>query len=259
MREGFVQAGAARLQTFEEGSGPEIIVFVHGFTKSGRIWRLTQQALDPTRFRSIAISNRGAGDSDHGTQESDYTVESFAAYLFQAVEALGLRDFTLVGHSMGGLTVTQYALDHQDTLKALVLLDPAPMDGRTRVPGARNDNEARDYANAPADFVVALQADVDRNPPERIRGSQASMQGIRLRERLGELRIPVLMVGGDQDTLVGVQNILTDYLALPAERRSLEMFHRVGHSPNVAVPERVAAVIQTFVLETVPGLLAAPA
>jgi pimeloyl-ACP methyl ester carboxylesterase len=53
--------------------------------------------------------------------------KSFAAGLSAAVRELGLRDFTLVGHSMGGTTVARYALDHPDTLKSLVLLDPAAL------------------------------------------------------------------------------------------------------------------------------------
>ncbi len=107
METGFVQAGATRLQCFASGYGPETVVFVHGYTASGRIWRLVQEALDPTRFRTIALSNRGAGDSDRSPREEDYTVEAFAADLFGAVHTLGLTDFTLVGHSMGGATVTQ--------------------------------------------------------------------------------------------------------------------------------------------------------
>src|SRR5712671_3379711 len=53
---------------------------------------LVQEALDPTRFRSLALSNRGAGDSERTAAEADYTVESFARDLFAATQALGLRD-----------------------------------------------------------------------------------------------------------------------------------------------------------------------
>ena len=49
---------------FEHGAGPELLVLVHGYRSSGRSWRLVQEALDATRFRSLALSNRGAGDSE---------------------------------------------------------------------------------------------------------------------------------------------------------------------------------------------------
>jgi pimeloyl-ACP methyl ester carboxylesterase len=56
MRTDFVQADTVKLQYFEHGTGPEWLVLVHGYRSSGRIWRLVQEALDPTRFRSLALS-----------------------------------------------------------------------------------------------------------------------------------------------------------------------------------------------------------
>ena len=57
------------------------------------------------------------------------------------------------------------------------------------------------------------------------------------------------MVGGDRDTTVGVDNILADYLALPEASRSLHIFHGIGHSPNVEIPDRLAALPTRFVGE----------
>ena len=59
MRPDLVQAGAVKLQYFEHGTGPELLMLVHGYQTSGRIWRLVQEALDPSRFRSLAFNNRG--------------------------------------------------------------------------------------------------------------------------------------------------------------------------------------------------------
>jgi pimeloyl-ACP methyl ester carboxylesterase len=232
MQTGFVHAGQVRLQYFEHGSGPEVIVFVHGYTASGRIWRLTQEALDPARFHTIAISNRGAGDSDRTPSEADYEIESFARDLLAAVQELHVGDFTLVGHSMGGATVTQFALDHPEQIKALVLLDPAPLIGRGLPEGweeqvrerFRNNSATADpqtnNVNPSDDFNQARRADVARNPIERLLGGRRSMAGLRLRNRLAELAMPVLVVGGDRDSTVGIDNILAEYLALSPEYRS---------------------------------------
>ncbi len=78
------------------------------------------------------------------------------------------------------------------------------------------------------------------------------MSHLRLRERLPDLKLPVLVVGGDRDELVGVDNILREYLALPAPLRSLQIFHGVGHSPNKSVPGELAGVLDRFISETVP-------
>ncbi len=268
MRTDLVQAGAVKLQYFEHGTGPERLVLVHGYQTSGRIWRLVQETLDPTRFRSLAFNNRGAGDSERTAAEADYTVQSFARDLSAATQALGLRDFTLVGHSMGGATVTQFALDHAEVLKALVLLNPAPLAGRVLpenweqqireqfAQGWAAENVALHAPHVPEEFRQALRADVARNPLERMLGGRRSMAGLRLRQRLHELAMPVCVIGGDQDTTVGVHNILAEYLALPENQRFLHIFHSVGHSPNVEVPTRCAGVLDRFVSQTVPQCLA---
>jgi branched-chain amino acid transport system permease protein len=269
MKTDFVQAGDVKLQYFEHGEGPELLVLVHGYRSSGRIWQLAQEALDASRFHSIAISNRGAGDSDRTPSESDYTVESFSRDLFAAVQALGLRDFTLVGHSMGGATVTQFALDHPDLLKALVLLNPAPLGGRTlpenweqeiREQFSNNElpsNLSMNAPNVPEAFRQALRADIERNPIQRALGGRRSMAGLRLRQRLQDLPMPVLLIGGDQDTTVGVHNMLAEYLAMSESRRFLHMFHNIGHSPNVEVTARFTGLLDRFVSQTVPQYLAA--
>ena len=264
MRTDFVQAGDVRLQYFEHGEGQELLVLVHGYRSSGRIWQLMQEAMDPTRFRALAISNRGAGDSDRTASEADYTVESFSKDLFAAVQTLGLQDFTLVGHSMGGATVTQFALDHPGLLKALVLLDPAPLNGRALpenweqeihaqfATGQLPDNLAMNTPNVPEAFRQALHADVVRNPIERALGSRRSIAGLKLRPRLQELPMPVCVIGGDCDMTVEVRHMLAEFLALPANRRFLHIFHGIGHSPNVEVASRLASLLTRFVTQTVP-------
>ncbi len=256
----FVQSGEVRLQYFEHGNGPETLVLVHGYQTSGQIWRLTQEALDPDRYHTIAMSNRGAGDSERGSSEEDYTVQSFAHDLFNAISALGVGDFILVGHSMGGATVTQCALEHPQLLKGLVLLNSAPLNGRPLVDGwevqirrqfaqgaAPQVNFGPKAVALPADFIRAVEADVARNPVERALGGRRSMSRLRLREQLHRLSMPVLVVGGDLDTTVGVDNILADYLALPPERRFLHIYHGVGHSPNVEVSLDLATLFSSFV------------
>jgi pimeloyl-ACP methyl ester carboxylesterase len=271
MESGFIQAGTVRLQYFAHGAGPETIVFVHGYQMSGRVWRLTQEALDPQRFRSFAISNRGAGDSDHTPDEADYRIESLAQDLGHAISALGLHDFTLVGHSMGGGTAVQFALDHASGIKGLVLLDSVGLNGislaagweeqlrerfqRGEAPVERPVGAATLEEPPPTDYSEALQADVARNSLQRLIGSRRSMGEVRLRDRLTELSMPVLVVGGDQDTTVGIDQVLTDFLALRPDRRSLHIFHGIGHSPNSAVPTQLAAVLDGFILRTLPSMM----
>jgi pimeloyl-ACP methyl ester carboxylesterase len=264
----FVQAGPVKLQYFEEGDGPETMVLVHGYASSAALWRYTIEHLGrerrdgSPRFRIIAFNNRGAGDSGRAESEDGYTVESFAEDLYNAVSALALNDFILVGHSMGGATVTQFSMAHQAMLRALVLLNSAPLNGRV-LPGDWEEQLRTSFAeggltqgdmgfDAPhvtPDFVEEVRSIILRNPIERAIGGRRSMTALRLRERLGELTVPTMVVGGDRDTTVGVDNIVAEYLALPPDDRHLHIFHGIGHSPNVEVPGRFAGLLTRFASE----------
>ncbi len=271
MESNFVQAGDVKLQYYLHGHGDEKIVLVHGYVSSGRIWRLTVEQLDPDRFSVIALSNRGAGDSDRTSAqgpfgEEGYTVEVFAQDLHNAVETLGINGFNLVGHSMGGATVAQYALAHQDRLKSLTLLNSAPLKGRDLPKGW--DEPIREQFRSGAlpqgdmgfqaphvteEFKSYVLEDIGRNPVERALAGRPTMSRLRLRSRLDEIRVPTLVVGGDRDDTVGIDNILADYLALPEATRSLHIYHGIGHSPNVEVPESFAGLLARFVGEVTEG------
>ena len=264
----FVQAGPVKLQYFEEGDGPETMVLVHGYASSATLWRYTiehlgRECLDGSpRFRIIAFNNRGAGDSGRAEAEDGYSVESFAEDLRNAASALELNDFILVGHSMGGATVTQFSMSHQAMLRALVLLNSAPLNGRV-LPGGWEAQLRASFAEggltqgdmgfeAPhvtPDFVEEVRSIILRNPIERAIGGRRSMAALRLRERLGEITVPTMVVGGDRDTTVGVDNIVAEYLALPPDDRHLHIFHGIGHSPNVEVPGRLAGLLTRFAAE----------
>ena len=102
-----IQLSKVQLEYLPHGDGPEKILFTHGFLSSGRIWRLVQDALPADRYTTIAVCNRGAGESDAPPEVSDFGVEVFAADLHELVSQLSWRDFTLVGHSLGGATTTR--------------------------------------------------------------------------------------------------------------------------------------------------------
>src|SRR5580704_7945734 len=140
----FAQLSKVRLEYFQHGDGPERVVLIHGFQASAPIWRLVQEALPAERYTSIAINNRGAGGSEAPPREQDFSVQIFAADAVELVNQLGWRDFTLVGHSLGGATVAQFAVDHPELIKGLVLLDPADPDGRRLPPGVPSMDDMLD-------------------------------------------------------------------------------------------------------------------
>jgi pimeloyl-ACP methyl ester carboxylesterase len=267
------QLSKVRLEYFPHGEGPERVVLIHGFQASARIWRLMQEALPADRYTSIAINNRGAGGSDAPPDEVDFSVPIFAADAFELVSQLGWRDFTLVGHSLGGATVAQFAVDHPQLLKGLVLLDPADPDGRGDLDAAaldafidarmaaRREQQARgaagdaidaSAAGVPAELMRALSEDMRAAPERRLRGSMRSMFTVRLGERVKSLPMPVLLAGGDADELIPLKSMLATWAKYPAGT-GLHIWHGVGHSPNLDCPTDLAALLRRFVEHTIPA------
>jgi pimeloyl-ACP methyl ester carboxylesterase len=263
-----------QLEYFPHGRGPERIVFIHGFQASARIWQMVQAALPADRYSSIAINNRGAGGSDAPPHEADFSVPHFAADAFELVTQFGWKDFTLVGHSLGGATAAQFAVDHPGLLKGLVLLDPADPDGRTLPPGApsmeemldrmiagRREQQARggggdgidaSGAGANGELMQLLAEDMRNAPEQRLRGSMRSMFDIRLGERVKSLPMPVLVVGGDADALIPVANMLATWAKYPPGT-GLHFWHGIGHSPNLDCPTELATLLEQFIEKTIPA------
>ncbi len=265
----YAQLSRVRMHYYERGHGPETVVFVHGFQASGRIWQLAQEALPEDRYHTIAVNNRGAGETDAPPEEHDFGIEPFASDVYELVTQLGLPDVTLVGHSLGGATVARYAVDHPETLKGLVLLDPADPNGRHGSPeeieriidqrmAARREQQARGGggdgidARAPdaSAFTRALAADIAAAPERRLRGSMRSMFSIRLGEAVRSLPMPVMLMGGDDDKLIPISAMLATWAKYPPGT-GLHIWHGVGHSPNVEIPEEFAAVLRRFIEHTV--------
>lgn len=257
-----------RLEYLVHGHGPRRLVLVHGFEASARIWTAVQRALPADRYTTLAIHNRGAGGSDAPEADEDYGVEPFAADVAELVQALGWTRFTLVGHSMGGATVARCALDHPELLEGLVLLNPANPDGR---PGSEQQMELRIAAflgarrarlaaqapctPAPGDWRALLDQDMARAPEARLRGSLRSMHRLRIGAQLATLSMPTLLACGDRDDLIPLADLLDTWRKLPVGA-GLQVWHGVGHSPNLECPEALAALLQRFV-DALPGAAAA--
>jgi pimeloyl-ACP methyl ester carboxylesterase len=268
------QLSKVRIEYFPHGQGPERILFIHGFQASARIWRMVQEALPADRYTTVAINNRGAGGSDEPPDEADFSVQHFAADAFELMTQLGWKDFTLVGHSLGGAMAAQFAVDHPELLKGLVLLDPADPDGRVLPAGApsmeemldrmiagRREQQARGGAGdgidatgagANGELMRQLAEDMRNAPEQRLRGSMRSMFDIRLGERVKSLPMPVIVVGGDADALIPVANMLATWAKYPAGT-GLHFWHGVGHSPNLDCPDELAALLRRFIEETIPA------
>ncbi len=104
----------------DHGSG-QPVVLVHGYPLSGTSWEKQIPELLKAGYRVITYDRRGFGKSDQPT--SGYNYDTFAEDLHQVVNHLRLRNFVLVGFSMGGGEVARYIGKYgsADVSKAVIM------------------------------------------------------------------------------------------------------------------------------------------
>ncbi len=143
-------------------SGPEDgtpVLFVHGNASSATFWEETMLAL-PAGFRGIALDLRGYGDTEARPIDATLGLGDMVSDIHALVETLGLNQFHLVGHSMGGGVAMKYAIAHPANLLSLTLVDTLSPYGYG---GSKGADGALTYADgAPSginpEFVQLLAA-----------------------------------------------------------------------------------------------------
>ena len=118
----FVEAGGLRLHYLDYGkAGCPSMLCVHGGAAHGHWFDFIAAGFN-SEFHVHALDQRGHGDSAW-SDPPDYTYERYAADLAEVAEKLDLRDFILVGHSMGGMVSLVYAATHPGRVGKLVIVD----------------------------------------------------------------------------------------------------------------------------------------
>lgn len=117
----WVDADGVRLHAVEGGrpSGPTVVLLA-GFPQTWWAWRKVMPRL-ADRFRVIAIDLPGQGHSE--SPASGYDTHTVAAHVHAAATALGAQRYWLVGHDIGAWVAFSLALNHEDRLRGLALLD----------------------------------------------------------------------------------------------------------------------------------------
>ncbi len=248
-----------KMHYVERGTGPEPIVFVHGFISTRRWWLPTIERLSKDVYHAFAIDLRAAGLSDQ--IETGHTLSQYADDLHQFVEALGLPKFTLVGHSMGSQIAMQYALNHQDRLKALVLVDPVAASGNKLSPDiiawcktVQGQAEGQRlivlgaFATPPTgEYLEKLVEDAVAWGAPIYNATLDEMVRFNVVDRLGEIKAPTLVTWGDKDASVPFPGIVETYTNIPG--CALEVWHGVGHSGPIEIPDRFVDLLTRFIRE----------
>lgn len=238
------------------------VVLVEGLGYGRWMWNWQRDALADD-YDVVIPDNRGTGDSD--APQGPYTIGEMAADLDAVLDDAGIDEAHLVGASMGGMIVQQYALDY-DRARSITLLctspggddaEPTPPETQQRmfdVPEGLDEREQIRYKMAPA--MTDALADRDllediidwrlaSDAPEHARQAQgAAVAAFDVSDRLDQIDVPALVLHGTDDRVLPVGNarLLDDRLP----DSSLELVEGGPHLFFIENHERVNKYVQAF-------------
>lgn len=239
----------ARLRAFVRGEGPAIL-FIHGTGGSGKTW-FNQLRRFASTHKAIAIDLPGYGASELPPDVE--SVDDYAGFVAEWMEAAGWERPVVVGTSMGGRVALQLALDHPDKVGALVLIDASGL----KIEGIPSFSVASVGVEA---FTRALfyrpSPTLGRTSTAEPPAWYATMQRLTakplrsgMQARLDEIRVPTLIVWGEHDRILPAPHAEAFHAGIPGSR--LRWIPEAGHVPMIERPGAVNDAIADF-LTTLP-------
>jgi pimeloyl-ACP methyl ester carboxylesterase len=151
-----IDGPAGQLYVDDGGHAGLPVLLVHSYAGSTAHWKSQLSHLRQRR-RAIAMDLRGHGRSDQ-PHDGDFSVPALGRDIAAVADALELRRFVLVGHSLGGAAAAAYAGEHPERLRGLVL---AGTPGKSPAEMARQVMSGlhADYDKVMGDYSDSLLAD----------------------------------------------------------------------------------------------------
>lgn len=241
------------------------VVMLHGFAGDKDNWAFFTMLL-ARRYRIICPDLPGFGESGRAP-ESGYAIADQAARLESFLDALDIASCHLGGNSMGGFVALTVALRSPHRLRSLLLFNNAGVNGdrmtdtQQAILDGANPMQVRSLDDI--DFLLSI---ILHDPPyipllfRQILLSQLARRAELhdmifgqivkdaleqpLNERLGELRVPTLILWGRSDNLLHVAAAETQHRAIP--NSELVIIEAAGHVPMVERPFQTAAASLDF-------------
>jgi len=262
-----VNANGIRLHGYRTGTNRPPLVFAHGITDNGLCFApIAGQLADS--FEIILYDARGHGKSD--ASQTPTTFFNRAEDLAGLVDALGLHQPGLIGHSMGAVTVALYAGLYPAAPGRIVLEDPPPVEilARPRGSARPNNQEWRKAAAANKNKTIEELVAINRleNPtwPEDERApwalakqqvsltifDEGSFDPDQAKQVLAQITCPTLLITADVEKGALYPPAAAEKLAASLPRARHIHIPGAGHNIRREQPAAYVKAVREFLDET---------
>jgi 3-oxoadipate enol-lactonase len=244
---------------YEDLGQGQPLVLIHGLGSSTQDWE-AQVSEFSRSYRVITLDLRGHGQSDKPA--GPYSISMMSADLSGLFQTLDLPPVHLVGLSLGGGVAFQFVIDFPASVKTLTIVNSGPSLGGTPEEAKQEIErrvgivqqmgmQAMGEALSPALFPKPEQAPLREtfvkrwaaNDPQAYIEATRSILGWDMRDRLGEIRCPTLILAADQDyTPVAAKEA---YVKLIPQAQ-LVVITDAHHALTMECPEKFNAALGDF-------------
>jgi 3-oxoadipate enol-lactonase len=267
----FVSSKGARIYHESIGKGP-VLLLIAGWGSSGLSWEPSFLESLAQNHQVIVIDNRGTGRSDK--PHSNYSISLLAGDCIAVMNDAKVERASILGASMGGLVAQELVLNHQQRISSMILCCTS-CGWRRQVPESQftfartllgglsvpNREERLKMRMALLFSKRFIEEEWQRlyehwirlskypTPVHAFRNQWDALRRYDCCDRLSEIRVPTLIMGGDGDQLNPVQRLTELHERINGSQ--LQVFSGLGHGFIVEAREKVQTCILTFLDEAI--------
>lgn len=243
----------------------EPIVFIAGFSSDHTIWKEVVQEFAKS-YQVILFDNRGSGQSE--VPQGPYSIEDMAQDVLELCAKIGIKKSHFVGNSMGGFILQHLALKNPELVKSAVIGNSnstintcfhfyvdaqlellkanAPL--RSLIKASCSWVFSYSFLSIPGVLDYLIQVGLDNPYPFSIKGYEgqyAALEGFDARKIVKDIRVPVLVISGEQDLIFSAQTVKSFAEQIPDAH--YYCFENCGHLPMLEYPHDFVTVVNKFI------------
>jgi pimeloyl-ACP methyl ester carboxylesterase len=234
------------------------VIMLHGYTDSWFSFSRVLPLLD-RKYRVYVLDQRGHGDSERPA--SGYAMREFASDVVAFMDAMKIKEATIVGHSMGSFVAQHVAAQAPERVRRLVLIATATnvhtnelAQSLQREVDALSDPIPQKFAHdfqvsttfqpLPNEFLKTAVSETLKLPAHVWREVMTGMMSPEASVAREQITAPTLIFWGDHDFFPRSEQ---DALVAALPKAELKVYADTGHALHWERPEQFAADLQAFI------------